>query len=86
MAQGEFSVYWWDRQDRQVVEHRFVDIEQVKSSILRLTKGSASRLGFITRVMVTDGGDFCAFEWSKEKGVIFPTEEDINGLNQTTLR
>lgn len=41
------------------------------------TARPAAQLGFIAEVMITDMGDCCCFHWTKEKGIIFPTEKDI---------
>ena len=77
MSENEFSVYWWDAQDGQHEEKRFVSAEEAFSAVERLTKGPASLLGIVNRVIITDGGDFTNFEWKKGLGVVFPTEADI---------
>jgi len=70
---NEFSVYWWDRDGGQHEELRFVDGERAVSACHRLTHGPASVFGFVERVIITDGGDCCCFEWKKEIGVTWPT-------------
>jgi hypothetical protein len=72
MSAGEFSVYWWDHMDHQYEEHRFVDAETAKSAATRLCRGPASLI-VTKRCIITDGGDCVAFEWTKEAGIIFPT-------------
>ena len=66
----EFSVYWWDRDYGQHEELRFVSAEAAMKAVARLTRGPASALGFVSRVIITDGGDCCCFEWK------FPTKEE----------
>jgi len=64
---GEFSVYWWDPEGQQYEEARFTDITTVQSAVSRLTGGPAAKMGIIKRVLVTDGGDCCCFEWKDSK-------------------
>src|SRR4051812_31929855 len=79
MAKGEFSVYWWDQDGGQHEEHRFVDAETAVHSSKRLTHGPAALIGFVQRVMITDGGDCCSFEWNINDGIIFPPPPDEKG-------
>ena len=69
---GEFSVYWTDAGDGQHEELRFVDGEKAVKAAHRLTKGPASMLGMVKRVIITDGGDCINFEWKKGEGIVFP--------------
>lgn len=71
----EFSVYWTDVDGHQHTELRFVDGEKAVSACHRLTHGPAAMLGIVERVIITDGGDCCCFEWNKEHGLIWPTPE-----------
>lgn len=80
---GEFSVYWWDDQGAQHTEYRYVDINVVKSAIMRLCKGPAAILGIVNRVMVTDGGDNACFDWNKTDGVVFPPAGEGDGQFQS---
>lgn len=73
---GEFSVYQffidgtWERV-REAVDER----EAVEAARHYCTSVGA-RLGTTRRVIITDGGDFCCFEWRFGEGVVFPTEEE----------
>jgi hypothetical protein len=69
---NEFSVYWWDDKGNQHEELRFVSDRNAVNAAHRLCKGPASILGLVKRVIITDGGDYTNFEWTKEKGIIFP--------------
>ena len=69
---NEFSVYWWDQTGGQYEELRFVSAEEATKAAQRLTKGPASRLGIVDRVIITDGVDCICFEWNARQGLIFP--------------
>jgi len=58
----EFSVYWWDAHGMQHEELRLVGAEPAVRAAKRLTTGPASKFA-VKRVIITDGGDFCCFEW-----------------------
>jgi hypothetical protein len=68
----EFSVYWWDAENNQHREFSdLVSAERAVQAAHRLTQGPAAMLGMVNRVIITDGGDFCCFEWIKDKGITF---------------
>jgi hypothetical protein len=73
---SEFSVYWWDRNGGQHEEVRFVEAERAVAASRRLAHGPASALGIVERVIITDGGDCCCFEWRRGEGVVFPPAEE----------
>lgn len=66
---NEFSVYWWDAQGNQITEHQFVDAQKAINTVKRLTQLPSSLV--VERVIITDGDDCIAFEWSKDKGITF---------------
>jgi hypothetical protein len=70
----EFSVYWWDRDNGQHQELRFVKALPAVKAARRLSHGPASQLGMVNRVIITDGGDCCVFEWLKGHGVVWPKQ------------
>jgi hypothetical protein len=59
----EFSVYWWDRDGMGHEELRFVGPAEAVKAVARLTTGPAAKAGMVQRVIVTDGDDFCNYEW-----------------------
>jgi hypothetical protein len=59
----EFSVFWWDAEGKQHDELRFVGAARAVKAMQRLTTGPAARFGMVKRVIITDGGDCCNFEW-----------------------
>ena len=63
----EFSVHWWDKAGHYHSELAFVDVEAAVKAAKRLTTGPAATHGMVSRVIITDGGDFCCFEWKDGK-------------------
>ena len=59
----EFSVYWWDAAGLEHTELRLVGPDEAVRAVKRLTTGPAAQHGMVSRVIITDGGDFCNFEW-----------------------
>jgi hypothetical protein len=75
----EFSVYWYDASG---FEHRELSFVSAKLAIHRtsaLVESVAGRLGFIKRIIITDGGDYMNFEWKHSDGVTFPPESKKEG-------
>lgn len=68
----EFSVYWWDEIGEHHSELRFVSAQTALDRAKSIYSGPGSILGFVKRVIITDGGDFICFEWIHGKGVVFP--------------
>lgn len=77
MARGEFSVYQFFSDDDYEEILRFVDPETAVLKAKALTESLGGRLGTTARIIITDGGDFTTFDWQHGKGVVFPTEADI---------
>jgi hypothetical protein len=66
----DFSVYWWDIDGNQHEELRFVSAQVAVSRAMSLTmRPFALELGLLARVIVTDGGDCCAWEWTKNQTI-----------------
>ena len=70
-----------DRDEFSVVEfyddgyHRYVERLLGAEAAVKLSKlvvDSAERRPHVTRVIITDGGDFTVFEWQRGKGVTLP--------------
>jgi hypothetical protein len=68
-ADERFNVFWWDTDGAQYNELSSVGAEQAVSAAKRMADGPASALGFVQRIIITDSGDCCNFEWIKGKGV-----------------
>ena len=71
---NEFSVYQWfiDGQCEDV--KRFVNGEEAVNTAIGLATSVGGRLGTTQRVMITDGGDQCCWEWTHGDGIVFPQE------------
>jgi hypothetical protein len=74
MSDNEFSVFQFftDRTSEQV-RHR-VSAEEAMKAFAHYTSNVAATVGFVTRVIVTDGGDCCNAEWKLGEGYTFPPE------------
>jgi hypothetical protein len=72
MAEGEFNVFWWDPDGNYHKELSNVDAETAVKFAMDFPKRPAGLLGFIQRVIITDGGDFCVYEWKHGEGVTYP--------------
>ena len=75
-TEHEFSVYWWDAQGEHHEELRFVGPEQALKAVKRLTTGPGAQVGIVKRVIITDGGDFCNYEW-KEGRITYDGREHM---------
>jgi hypothetical protein len=69
-----FSVYQFfaDGSSEQVRE--LVPLEEAVKAAHHYTHNVASKLGVVERVIITDGGDECCFEWKRGEGITFPPE------------
>jgi len=72
MSENEFSVYWW-YENGHYQSVQYIPAEAAIKKSLNLVEGDQCKAGLITRIIVTDDGDCIAFEWLKDKGVVFPT-------------
>jgi hypothetical protein len=72
ISSGEFSIYWWDNTDYCHKELRFVDAKRAVERVASLSRGPASLLGMVKRIIITDGGDYTTFEWKHGQGITFP--------------
>jgi hypothetical protein len=68
--------------DYEYYARELVAEEAVKTA-KRLTETVGARIGTTRRVIITDDGDCCVFEWKYGEGVTFPTPEErrtaVNG-------
>lgn len=63
-------MYWWDLDENQNEEKRFVNAQEVIDAVKRLTSGPSKFV--VQRAIITDGVDCTNFEWTHKDGVIFP--------------
>lgn len=69
---GEFSVYQFFENGMCEKVRDHVDVAEAVSAAKHYTSNVASRLGIVHRVIITDGGEHCCFEWKHDQGVTFP--------------
>lgn len=68
----EFSVYQFFPDETYEAVKRFVGPGEAVQCARSLTTSVGGRVGTTRRVIITDGGDFCVFEWKFGEGVTFP--------------
>ena len=56
---------------------RYVPAEEAFKAATFYTTNVASKMGIVSRVIITDGGDCICWEWEYGKGVTFPTAKDL---------
>lgn len=74
---AEFSVYQYFPNGSYERVLNLVDAETAIKKAHHLINSVGGRIGTTVRVLVTDGYDFCNFEWVYGKGIIFPTQEHL---------
>lgn len=72
VRRAEFSVYQFFADGTNEAVLRFVDAETAVKRAHALCFSVGARIGNTCRVIITDGGDFTAFEWKFGEGVTFP--------------
>jgi hypothetical protein len=70
---GEFSVWVFFPDDRHEARIRFVGARVAFEAAEALTRNVGGKLGTISRIIITDGGDHTVFEWKFGEGITFPT-------------
>jgi hypothetical protein len=73
MNYNEFSVCQFFEDGSYEYVRRFVGAEEAVKTARHYTDNVAAKMGITTRVIITDGGDQCVFEWKHGEGVTFPT-------------
>ena len=71
---GEFSVCQFFKSGAYEYVRRSVGPEEAVKTAHHYTHNVAAKLGMVERVIITDGGDDCCFEWKRGEGVTFPPE------------
>jgi hypothetical protein len=79
MNEGEFSVYQFFSDGTYEQVRSFVSADEAVKAAQHYSNNVASRMGLTKRVIITDGGDCCVFEWKQGEGVVFPPKlEETN--------
>ena len=71
---SEYSVvqFFVDDSYEKIVE--FVEAEEAVRVAMQTCRSVGAKIGTTKRVIITDGGDFCAWEWIHGRGIVFPPE------------
>lgn len=74
MSIGEYNVcqFFVDESYEYVV--RNVGPEEAIQTAIQLCRSVGAKLGTTKRVIITDGGDHCNWEWIHGQGIVFPPE------------
>lgn len=72
---NEFSVVQYFPDDSYEYVRRYVSATEAMTAARHYCTSVGAKLGITKKVIITDGGDFICFEWTKEKGVTFPPLE-----------
>jgi hypothetical protein len=73
MSENEFSVCQFFEDGTHEYVRRWVGAEEAVKAARHYTDNVAAKLGITERVIITDGGDHCVFEWKYGEGVTHPT-------------
>jgi hypothetical protein len=74
MSEELFSVCQFFIDGHHEYVRRFVPAKEAVEAARHYTNNVATRMGIIDRVIITDTGDCCVFEWKKGDGITFPPE------------
>jgi hypothetical protein len=75
MTSGEFSVYQFFPGGEWERVREFVSAEEAVKVAHHYTNSVGARLGTTVRVIITDGGDCCVFEWKFGEGIVHGTSD-----------
>ena len=76
---GEFSVCQFFRDDSCEYVRRFVGAEEAVEAARHYSTSVGAQIGTTVRVIITDGGDCCNFEWRFGEGVTYYPPRDDKG-------
>jgi hypothetical protein len=71
----QFSVCQFFNDGTHEYVRRFVAAEEAVTAARHYTSNVAARIGMTERVVITDGGDICVFEWKHGRGVVWPPRD-----------
>lgn len=76
MSAELFSVYQFFPDDTHECVGMGLDAEAAVLKARSYTTRPAAQLGIIRKVIITDSGDACVFEWRHGEGVVFPPRSE----------
>ena len=74
-GRDEFSVCQFFQDGSYEYVRRWVSAEEAVKAAGHYCASVGAQMGFVKRVIITDGGDLTCFEWVAGKGVVFPPQE-----------
>ena len=79
--ENEFSVtqFFENGSYEKIVE--FVSVEKAMEVFRNYTTNVAAMMGYVERVILTDGGDCINLEWQVDKGITYPNDETGQKIN-----
>jgi hypothetical protein len=72
MRDDQFSVYQFLTNGECERVREFVSAKEAVEAAEHYTDSVAAKLGMVERVIITDGDDYCCFEWKRGEGRTFP--------------
>jgi hypothetical protein len=81
---NEFSVCQFFEDGSSEYVRRNVGAEEAVKAARHYTDNVAAKMGITSRVIITDGGDYCVFEWKRGEGVTYPTPEQRQAAREST--
>lgn len=73
---GEFSVYQFFTDGNYEAVRQWVSEEEAARAAGHYCTSVAVKMGLVSRVIITNGGDEICFEWQAEKGIVFPPPKE----------
>lgn len=83
LGDGVFSVYQFFQNGSYERVRRHVPAEEAVQAAKHFCTSVGAQVGTTVRVMITDGGDCCVFEWHRDKGIVWP--EGLAGKEKEVL-
>ncbi|MDE2095663.1 MAG: hypothetical protein KGL39_00270 [Patescibacteria group bacterium] len=74
IEEKEFSVFQYFPDGSYEQVKRFVGSEEAVKEAIQLASSVGAHIGTTQRVIITDGGDYCVWEWKHDLGITFPPE------------
>lgn len=77
MFEEKFNVVQFFNDGTHQYVRRFVSVREAVSAVKHYTQSVAARMGVVTRIIITDGGDCTCLEWEYKKGIVFPPQTEM---------
>jgi hypothetical protein len=72
----EFSVVQFFSDGTHEYVRQWVSAAEAIIAARHYTSSVGVKMGLVTRVIITDGGDCCCFEWRAGEGIVYPPKEE----------